>query len=285
MWLMIVMSFIVASVALHLGGKLSPRVLIYFVIIETLIIVGFVAYIAISAVRLARDPETHLHPDAPLLHAVELRMADTVPSIIGRPLMVETRGVAAIIAILSGRSSRRNNASHLGVQHKIVRAQYDKPALTAFLLAALANIPILVMGRIALPPGTFRTFLEICGVLGTLWLLMLCASLRHYTHEFGPEHVRVSFANLHDFWLPSRARSLDHYAFSSGDGRLALVDGLLTVPVGNRTNLLVELADPVLLRSNDPRFDGKVVTRVRVWADEPHIVLDKMVELTQWSPE
>lgn len=272
---MIICSVIV-GLALRFTGTLSETGLMTLFAAEALIGLA-VAGVFVGKTIWAARRERSLDSSLPFAYVLEQQVAQRFPPLLGRILMVEFRGIIA--AWLTA----KRLVKRFDKEQDVVRARYHSQIFIFFMLAALADIPLFVLGRIALPPGVFRLALEVLGILGMAWLLMLCISLRHYAHEFGTSHVRANFANIHYFWLPSPAKRIKEYTQHIDASTVTLDDGILTMPMSNQTNIEIELKEPTILRSVDPHVDGQMVLKLHLWVDEPKSIVQRVKDQNSTS--
>jgi hypothetical protein len=123
-----------------------------------------------------------------------------------------------------------------------------------------------------LPWHTARIVAGAVGLWGLAWMVGMLAALKTYPHLVDDLGVRVrngfgvdlpvpwtaiASVAVQDHDLPSSIRSVQVERAEQGD--------VLAVGVSGRTNVLVRLHQPTLLRTSR---DEHVVTAVRLWADD-----------------
>ncbi len=123
-----------------------------------------------------------------------------------------------------------------------------------------------------LPWHTARIVAGAVGLWGLAWMVGMLAALKPYPHLVDDLGVRVrngfgvdlrvpwtaiASVAVQDHDLPSSIRSVQVERAEQGD--------VLAVGVSGRTNVLVRLHQPTLLRTSR---DEHVVTAVRLWADD-----------------
>lgn len=189
------------------------------------------------------------------------------------------RGVLARLVLAEARS--------YGSLLPWVRRRPDVPAGTAGFRYVGAVLPVLwtfivlsavevVVVHLVLPWPAVRLVLDVAGIWGVLFMLGLTASLTVKPHLVGETGLRVRHGVTVDVLVPweavaavthrergrekSRAVQLDH----TDDG------DVVSVVIGNRTNVDVALREPLVLRLPD---GPRTVTAVRLAADDPRALV------------
>lgn len=161
---------------------------------------------------------------------------------------------------------------------------FHKPVfavLIVFLVLSAVEIPIIDL--IVRPWPFVRIPFLILDIWGLTWMFgILCAFLVR-PHTVGPEGIRVRGGLETDVglrWDDIASVARNQRVEEEKPPRITEIDGepTLMMHVNNETNVEIELERPTAVRlPGHGAFGGEqVVTRVRLWADEPKGFLDEV---------
>lgn len=161
---------------------------------------------------------------------------------------------------------------------------FHKPVLTIFIVfIVLSAVEIPIIDLIVHHWPVVRIPFLILGIWGLTWMFgLLCAFLVR-PHTVGPEGIRVRAGLETDValgWRDVASVARDLRVEEQKPPRITEIDGhpTLMMHVNNETNIEIELegATTVRLPGSGATGGEQVVTRVRLWTDEPKGFMDEV---------
>lgn len=192
-----------------------------------------------------------------------------------RALLVELSIYANIARFIARRPAIPRGASGFS---------FHKPVLTiliVFIVLSAVEIPIidLIVHRW---PAVRIPFL-ILGIWGLTWMFGLLCGFLVRPHTVGPAGIRVRSGLETDVplgWDDIASVARDQRVDEEKPARITEIDGepTLMLHVNNETNIEIELERPTTVRLPGGGATGgeQVVTRVRLWTDEPKGFMDEV---------
>jgi hypothetical protein len=185
-----------------------------------------------------------------------------------RLALFEVKGLVSI-ALLAVR--HRERLPRGAVAAPYAREQTPMMLVMTFFMALETVAVDLLLVSLGVP-GVVRLAVLLLDVYGVVFALALIASGVLRPHVVSSEELRVRFGEYLDVRVPRRlissARSVRGY---NEKGMVTVEGGRLGVAVSSRTNVVVELAEPVtIVRPLGRRAE---VTVIRFFADDPGALL------------
>lgn len=208
------------------------------------------------------------------------RETQTAPSRTARVLNMLHRALVAELRVYSsiGRAIVRRPAIPAGG----TGIGYHRPVLTIlFIFIGLSAVEIPILDLIVHQWPVVRITMLILGIWGVTWMLgYLCAMLMR-PHTVGPDGIRVRNGLEIDVPVPWEVVASVAISRRVDEPKQPRITGTDTGAeyaerMQNETNLEIELERPFAVRlpGLPPRGGEHLVTRIRLWADDPRACLD-----------
>lgn len=194
-------------------------------------------------------------------------------SMLHRALIAELRVYSSIGRAIARRPAIPAGGTGIG---------YHRPVLTIlFIFIGLSAVEIPILDLIVHQWPVVRITILILGIWGVTWMLgLLCAMLMR-PHSVGPDGIRVRSGLEVDVPVPWEAIAsvaISHRVDEPKQPRIAETEtgAEYAERMQNETNLEIELERPFAVRLPGlaPKGGEHLVTRIRLWADDPRAFLD-----------
>ncbi|MEU0984715.1 hypothetical protein ABZ488_36565 [Streptomyces griseus] len=127
--------------------------------------------------------------------------------------------------------------------------------------------------ELLLPWATARIVLLILAIYGTVWVLGFLGALTSRPHVLGDGHLTLRFVHFTSISVPLGGEVSATMARHSGYKKsVNIKDGILAMPIGDSTNMVVKLSNSVLVRPK-PDAPEQEIREVRFSADDPRSAL------------
>ncbi|WP_435241067.1 hypothetical protein [Streptomyces cucumeris] len=148
---------------------------------------------------------------------------------------------------------------------------------TVYALASVCVVETVGMAVLLWSWPVVHTVVLVLDVYTVLWVLELHAACVVHPHVVSPDTpgspgvLRLRHGHRHDLRIPVELIASARRASRFGPDGAEARDGVLTLAVGSRTSLVIELSEPVTAAL--PRGGSAAVHTVRCHADEPDRLL------------
>ncbi|GAA3196091.1 hypothetical protein [Nonomuraea roseoviolacea] len=192
-----------------------------------------------------------------------------VPPVVRRLVVLEARGVAALVLFVARRGRPRVPPG--AVAGPYAGEQAALQLVLAFALAVETVVVDLLLVSFGVPAAV-RLPVLLIDAYGVLFALALVASCALRPHLVSRDELRVRYGEYLDLRVPRELIASAAVARSYDEKRVVAVeDGRLRVAVGSQTNVAVELSAPVTVVR--PLGGRAEVTSVRFFAADPAAVV------------
>lgn len=256
-------ALILVQLALWASGARGVRWLaVTFIVIETLITIVVLA----RASALFRASRRRADADDTLLDHIDAAFSGLLPDRVAQFASSEVRAFATLIAWAVAKARRMAPNGYSYVRHQMLIGW-----VMLFALSAPAEMSLL---HILIPWEPVRWVVLVVEVYGLVWIAAIGISFGSLRHTVSPTQIRLRQGLLADVRVRrDTVRDLRREHTRTVDGRtsIAIDGGMGTISMEGRTDLILELFEPVRIR----RLFGfsPPVDTIRFAVDDPDAFL------------